>query len=113
MQSFTFTMIIKFGHKYKILKQCQTCKCLLDWEHCMIQCPLNKASRDRLIETVSTLCPGFESQTGRDMFRSIMNLNFATSHNIRDSVIPVVVSFVMKTYKAYLSGLWDTCDICT
>ncbi len=95
-----------------VTKQCQTCKCLLDWEHCMIQCPLNKVSRDRLIETVSTLCPGFKSLKDRDMFRSIMNLHFPTSHNSRERVIPVVVSFVMRTYKAYLSGLWDTCDVC-
>ena len=89
----------------KITKQCLNCKCLLDWEHCIMQCPITKAKRDKLIEKISALFPGFESQTNRDMFCSLMNLHFKTSPRTKEIIIPIAISYVMSIYKAYLSGL--------
>ncbi len=41
-----------------------------------------------------------------------MNLQFKTSNENRQDIIPIAVSFVMKTYKAFLSGLWSNWNLC-
>ncbi len=92
----------------KISSECQTCGSLLDWEHCLIQCPQNRTERDKFMRTISVLCPNFVLLTNEEKFRAIMNLQFKTSNENRQDIIPIAVSFVMKTYKAFLSGLWST-----
>ncbi len=93
----------------KITDKCPMCNTLLDWEHCLLQCPKNRIQRDRVVNTISGLCRGFILQSDKEKFRSIMNLQFDSASNEKSrEIIPIVVSFVMKTYKAFLSGLWET-----
>ncbi len=93
----------------KISKQCETCGCTLELIHCLLLCPRNKPERDRFLQAISGLCPGFESRSSSEQFRSIMNLHFnLKSNEIREKMISITISFVMKTYKVFLSGLWNS-----
>ncbi len=93
----------------RISNQCPTCGCTLEWDHCLLVCPRNKAERDMFMQTISGFYPRFEHKSNPEKFRSIMNLHFnLVSDQTKEKVIPIAVSFVMKTYKAFLSGLWNS-----
>ncbi len=72
----------------------------------------NKPERDKFIQVISGLYPGFESKSSSEQFRSIMNLHFnLKSNEISEKIVSITISFVMKTYKAFLSGLWNSWKI--
>ncbi len=92
----------------KISNQCVICMSTLEWNHCLLMCPKNQFERDKFIQTITPLCPSFDVKSTTEKFLAIMNLHFDPNSNDREKIISITVSFVMKTYKAFLSGLWNS-----
>ncbi len=74
----------------------------------LINVSKNQFERDKFVQTITPLCPSFDSKSTTEKFRAIMNLHFDLKSNDKQKVISITVSFVMKTYKAFLTGLWNS-----
>ena len=92
-------------------QQCLKCTKVLDWKHCLLECPINEERKNTFfsnIEKVHVSSCSLRTLPLDSLLRCVMNLDFTNIlKSSNDDAIPITLSFVCSTYKAFLSGDWN------
>ena len=92
----------------EITIKCRNCDKLLNWQHCLLECPINRGKVDEYIAKTKPIWTVLVNLPLEEKVNRIMNLNFPRlKEQDQHSIISLTIAFVCRTYKSFLSGAWN------